>query len=248
MKDFTTTSFGLVIAYLLPGLVTLFSMSAWSENLRRIFRTLFSGQVDAGLLVSVGGCALVLGLVLNVFRWLTFERLICKKYKVAPTIFSKSSSTQQLQSFLMVIEETFRYHQFYGSIAILTPFLYLSWLRFFETLLINDSVFLWATFMFIMAELFFSWLLYESECGATEVEWIVAVCRLRWLRTGARAFQLIVLLLYSLELKHHFGSLAGRYKTLAVTVAFTFGGIAVAANAMAAQRRYSERANNLAGG
>jgi len=61
-------------------------------------------------------------------------------------------------------------------------------------------------------------------------------------------FQVVVALLYFLEVRYHFGGLGGRYQLFAVTVAFTFVGIAVGANAIAAQRRYSERANNLAGG
>ena len=248
MKDFTTTSFGLVVAYLLPGLVMLFGASAWSENIRKVLRTLFSAQIDAGLIVSVGGCALVVGLVLNVFRWLTFEKVICRKYKVASTIFSKSSSAQQIQSFLMIIEETFRYHQFYGSVAILTPFLYLSWLRLFERALLNDSVFLLVTFIFILAQFFLSWLPYEAASGATEATWIASACRSRWTRIGIRLFQLVVFLLYLLELRYHFGGLATRYKVIAATVGFTFAGIAIGANAIAAQRRYSERANNLAEG
>lgn len=248
MKDFTTTSFGLVIAYLLPGLVTLFGVSAWSQRVRMVFGSLFTAQVDGGLLVSVGACALVIGLVINVVRWLVFERLICRMYTVAPKIFSKSSSTSQLQSFLMIIEETFRYHQFYGSMTILTPFLYLSWLRFFESNLLQDSVFLWMTSLFIAAEYFLSWLSYEKRCGSAGAAWVDALYQYKYTQAGIYVLRGIVLFLYLLAFGYHFGGFAGRYALLAVTTVFTFGGIVIGANAMAAQRRYSERAKSLAGG
>lgn len=247
MKDFTTTSFGLIIAYLLPGLVALLGVSAWWDKLRAVLHSLFSAQVDGGLLVSVGTCALVIGLFLNVLRWLTFEHIICKKYKVSPNVFSNSQNSEKLQSFLMVIEETFRYHQFYGSIAILIPFLYTSWVRHVYPEILHDSVFLSTTFVFVLLEFLFCWLPYEAACGAAEAPRIAAAYKRRVTRNGVRAFQLVLIPLYFIVLKYHFGSLAGKYRLLAVTLVFIIGGISIAANAIAAQRRYSERANNLAG-
>lgn len=247
MKDFTTTSFGLVIAYLLPGLMAFLGVSAWSDRLRVVVRSLFSSQVDGGLLVSVGACAMVIGLIVNVLRWLTFERLICKKYRVATNVFSNSPSSEKLQSFLMVIEETFRYHQFYGSTAVLFPFLYLSWVRYFYPEIMQDSFFLLTTLFFVLLGLLLCWLPYEAACGAAEAPRIVAAYNRTLIRRSVRAFQVILIPLYLILITYHFGSLAGRYRLLTVTLLFIVGGIAVAANAIAAQRRYSERANHLAG-
>lgn len=48
MKDFTTTSFGLLVAYFLPGLLTLYGASPWSESLITLERNIVPrSEVDA---------------------------------------------------------------------------------------------------------------------------------------------------------------------------------------------------------
>jgi hypothetical protein len=182
-------------------------------------------------------------------RWLIFERTLCRKYKVAPKVFSQSGTAPQLQSFLMIIEETFRYHQFYGSLAIVMPFLYLSWLRYFETGSLRDSGFLMLTFLLALGQFLLCWLLYEAGSGATEAPWIAAAAgRVKNLRLVVPVTQAILIVLYLLTLKIHFGDLGGKLALVVVTFVFTFGAISIGANAIAALRRYSERANNLIGG
>src|SRR2546423_6629663 len=100
MKDFTTTSFGLVIAYLLPGFVGLLASAAWSEQVRQMFRLTVAAQGDAGLLIVIGGFALIIGLILNVFRWLIFERIVCTKYRIGPAVFASLREEHKLQTFL----------------------------------------------------------------------------------------------------------------------------------------------------
>ena len=247
MKDFTTTSFGLVIAYLLPGLVALLSLSAWSEQLHNMFGLAFTAHSDAGLLLLMGGFALVIGLVLNVFRWLTFERAICKKYRIGPEVFSSFRDEHKLQAFLMVIEETFRYHQFFGSLAILTPFLSLSWLRSLDPGSLDTHLMVLTTF-FILVEFGLSALWYELSCNACEARWITRFEAKRWPRRTVYVAFVLIILVFGVALKLHFGQLQGKYLLLFTLTAFMLIGIAMGANAIAAQRRYAERGESLGEG
>ncbi len=127
MKDITTTSFGLVIAYLLPGITSLYGLSFWFSDLEKMFRSFLTAESSVGLFLIVVLASLVMGLVVNSARWLLFER-------------SESDSLQKedlgnlgtdkviLEAYLARIDENFRYHQAYGGLAIALPFLFSGWL------------------------------------------------------------------------------------------------------------------------
>ncbi len=53
IKDVTSESFGLLIAYLLPGLMGLFGIAMWSATLRRLLATFLTEQSNFNLLGSV---------------------------------------------------------------------------------------------------------------------------------------------------------------------------------------------------
>jgi len=247
MKDFTTTSFGLVIAYLLPGLVGLLAFGAWSAQVRQMFRLVAAAQGDAALLIVMGGFALVIGLILNVFRWLIFEQIVCTKYRIGPGLFASLRDEHRLQTFLMVIEETFRYHQFFGSISILTPLLCLSWLQWLSPASPDKLLMVFAIiFMFTEFVLMILW--YELRCNPCEARWVSRLESKRWPRNLICLSVLVTLLVFGLALRIHFGDLKGKYYLLLMITLFVTIGIALGANAIASQRRYFERGNSLAEG
>ncbi len=258
MKDVTTTSFGLLIAYLLPGTVALYGAVFWSQSLAEVYRTSLSAKSDATLFLLIAIAALVVGLLINTARWLFFERALCKEYRLSPDVFRSFTDEHKLQTFLLVIEETFRYQQFLGNIAIQTPFLYLSWLKWYDSSLIGDTGFLTITIIFcaIITALFV--IRYEVECGAAGAKgyfrnksWARQVhSKLggnrgsRWILFGSC---MILILLYLMFMCCHFSDMTGKYVLFFVTLGFLASGLAVGANAVAAQKRYSERGNMLKG-
>ena len=67
--------------------------------------------------------SLALGMQLNVIRWLLFERVICRKWRLSSEDFVTLSQDGRLTAFHTARDENFRYHQFYGAMTILVPFL-----------------------------------------------------------------------------------------------------------------------------
>ena len=61
MKDVTSTSFGLVIAYLLPGLMALYALSYFSIPVHALFLTFLKAESNVGLFLLVDAVCLLLG-------------------------------------------------------------------------------------------------------------------------------------------------------------------------------------------
>lgn len=121
VKDITSTSFGLLIAFLLPGLVGLYSLSCWSMTLRKVFDTFLTVNANVGLSVVVLLAALAVGLLVTAVRWAVFECWICKKDHLSSSDFERLNGESKLLVFRAVVDEHYRYHQFWGGMCIVIP-------------------------------------------------------------------------------------------------------------------------------
>lgn len=129
MKDITSTSFGLFIAFLLPGLEVSYTLSLWFSSVADVFRTFLTSQSNVGLFLLVLTAALTFGLIVAVFRWLIFELWLCRGHKLNNSDFAQLGIEAKLLAFRAAIDEHYRYHQFYGATAIVLPFFYAGLLR-----------------------------------------------------------------------------------------------------------------------
>ncbi len=129
MKDVTSTSFGLLVAFLLPGLAGLYSISFWSPPIRRVFETFLTAQSNVGLSILVLLAALTVGLIVTVLRWWIFECWVSRKYRLAADEFAKLDSDSKLASFRAAVDEHYRYHQFWGGMFVVFPFLFIGALK-----------------------------------------------------------------------------------------------------------------------
>jgi hypothetical protein len=129
MPDITSTSFGLLIAFLLPGLAGLYSFGFWSARVRRAFDTLWTAQSNVGAFLLVLLCALTVGLLITVVRWIVFECLLCKKHRLTGQDFGKLSTDGKLSSFRALADEHYRYHQFWGGMCVAMPPLFIGLVR-----------------------------------------------------------------------------------------------------------------------
>jgi hypothetical protein len=129
MKDVTSTSFGLLIAFLLPGLLALFGFALWEPSLASIFNTFLTAESNLGLFLLVILGAILTSLEISLVRWLLFELLLCRRHRLTPADFSELGAQGKLKAFQGAVEEHYRYHQFWGGIAIVIPFLYAGWAR-----------------------------------------------------------------------------------------------------------------------
>jgi hypothetical protein len=127
MIDITSTSFGLLIANVLPGLVTLFGLSYFLPELRRLFDTFLNGESNLGLFLLVALMSITASLLVTLVRWYIFELHLCRKIHLNPDDFDGLSGTGKITAFRAAVDEHYRYHQFFGSMTIALPVLFLGW-------------------------------------------------------------------------------------------------------------------------
>lgn len=258
MKDVTSTSFGLIIAYLLPGVAALYGTTFWFAKTNEVLQTVLAGKSDISLSLLIAGTAVLVGLLLNVLRWLFFECLIYRCIKLSPSVFAAMKDEHKLQAFLAVIEETFRYHQFLGNIALLTPFIYLCWLKWYEDGSLQNTSFLLCTSLFILLEVTLGILSSDLRDSGTGMKTYLRNVRLAklvkakifhgvaWARRVCMASIIVVIpLSYLITLKLLFGNLNGKYLLYFATVGFVFFGLVIGANSIAALQRYIKRGESL---
>lgn len=125
--DITSTSFGLLIAYLLPGLVALFGLSYWIQELRDLFDAFLTGGSNIGLFLLVALASIATNLQVTLIRWAIFEEWICRRYSLKPEDFKDMSNEGKFSAFRGAVDEHYRYHQFWGCMAIALPILFIGW-------------------------------------------------------------------------------------------------------------------------
>lgn len=124
MKDITSTSFGLMIAYLLPGLAGLYALSFWCEPVRDCLSAFLMANSNVGLFLLVTFVAIGLGLQITVLRWLVFECIFCRRHSLSARDYAALGQESRLAAFRVSVDEHYRYHQFWGGITVVLPFLF----------------------------------------------------------------------------------------------------------------------------
>ena len=127
-KDVTSTTFGLLIAYLLPGLAAFYAFSFWSDRVATWFGLIFSGQASGSLLVMVILGAILIGVQLSVARDLLFLCVICRDCRFDPLKLRTISQEGKFAAYRMLVDELYRYHQFWGAMTFVQPVLFWGWI------------------------------------------------------------------------------------------------------------------------
>jgi hypothetical protein len=129
MKDLTSTSFGYVIAFLLPGLCGLYALSYWSGAVDQLLQPAIKADATVGPSVILLLIALGIGLCVSAVRFFVFEKFLCRKHHFPPDMFGKLTKENRLVSFKAVVDEQYRYHQFYGGCAVVLVVVVAGWLH-----------------------------------------------------------------------------------------------------------------------
>lgn len=116
-KDSLATSFGLVIAYILPGMAGLFGLTFWFPGLRHSFVAFEKSASNVGIFLLVLMLALMVGLILNSVRWAIFEAWHHDRLKTEE-LANLMLDRQKVAAYRARLEEDFRYHQFNGNTAL----------------------------------------------------------------------------------------------------------------------------------
>lgn len=129
MKDVTATSFGLIIAYLLPGLAGFYAFTFYFQRVASLFSKFGSSESNVGLFLLVILASVIVGLEISVIRWVVFEGCLCRNHKLKPEDLKNLANKDKYVAFRMLVDEQYRYHQFFGGMAIAQPYLFFGWLR-----------------------------------------------------------------------------------------------------------------------
>ena len=135
-KDQAAETFGLIIAYLLPGVVGLFSLSLWSTSVDTALKTFLTSASNINLFLLVVIASLAIGLMLAAIRGLIFERWhifnLGYKSKVTPLTseeFKALASPEKFAPFRAIVDAHYRYHQCWGGILVVLPVFYFGWVQ-----------------------------------------------------------------------------------------------------------------------
>jgi len=128
IKDVTSTTFGLIIAYLLPGIAGLYAMSFWSVRIETWFGRVLDGDASFGLILFMILGATVVGLQLSVVRSLVFECVLCRDCHFDSAALTGISDAGKFAAYRMLIDEQLRYHQFWGAMSVAQPVLFYGWI------------------------------------------------------------------------------------------------------------------------
>jgi hypothetical protein len=128
MKEITDKNFGVIIAFLIPGFMLLWGLSFSSKEVAT-----WISSSGAGSAPTIGGflystlASLALGLLVSAIRWLLVDHFLYWITRVRrPTIdFSKLKQKDAFLAFEGVVENHYRYYQYYSNtlVAVVASFL-----------------------------------------------------------------------------------------------------------------------------
>ena len=123
MSEFGSTTFGYVIAYLLPGLTASVSGAFFSSHIAHLFSRVIDDQnLPLGLMGSLA--AIAVGLFLSLFRALIFEEWLWRSERLSADDYASLASDDQVyKAYDRVTDEAYRFHQFWGGMALALPML-----------------------------------------------------------------------------------------------------------------------------
>lgn len=126
MGDVTARNFGLLVAYLIPGFVALWGVSFLSDPVRA---WLWGGAADGA---TVGGflyvtlASVAVGMTASAVRWAVIDWLHHATGVKSPK-WDDAVLEKKLSAFEYVVEQHYRYYQFYGNSLVALLFTYGAW-------------------------------------------------------------------------------------------------------------------------
>lgn len=117
MRDVSNRNFGLLIAYLVPGVVGLWGLSYLVPELRPwLVGQPFEQPTVGGFLYLTLG-AVTLGMIASVVRWAVLDTIHHASGLEAPR-WSDERLHERLSGYDWLVENHYRYYQFYGNTLI----------------------------------------------------------------------------------------------------------------------------------
>jgi len=117
MNELSEKNFGLLIAYVLPGFVTLWGISLFSTTVDSWITNSQHGAPTVAGFLYVTLASLAVGLTVSAVRWILVDSLH-HATGVTPPHWEFANLDDRLQGFLALVENHYRYYQFYANSAV----------------------------------------------------------------------------------------------------------------------------------
>jgi hypothetical protein len=130
MRDVSPFSFGIAVAYLIPGVVVVWGASYLSPILRTWLATPRDNLPTVGGLLYVTAASLAAGMTVSAIRWAVFDTLH-HRTGVAPPRWHFAALPEKLEAYQALIEIHYRYYQLHAHLLIALAFAYVA--RFLAT-------------------------------------------------------------------------------------------------------------------
>ncbi len=119
----TEQNFGLLIAFVLPGLVTLWGVSFFSPTVAAWLRVTPAGAPTIAGFLFVTLASVAAGLIVSAVRWAVVDSLH-HATGIEPPPWDFGRLDEQLPIFLALVENHYRFYQFYANMFIAAAFTY----------------------------------------------------------------------------------------------------------------------------
>jgi hypothetical protein len=123
MKEVSSSNFGLLIAFLLPGFVALFGVSFFSETVRTWLTVASADAPTVGGFLYVTLASLAAGLTVSTVRWAIIDTVHhCTGVRQPNWDFSRLQDN--IAAYQVLNEFHYKFYQFYGNMLISLVFVY----------------------------------------------------------------------------------------------------------------------------
>ena len=112
--------FGLLIAYVLPGFMLLAALSLVAPPLQLWLLGRADATPSVGGVLYVTAASILIGKLLNLFRWAALDTLHARMGVRRP-VWDERLLPGRQQAFEMLVEQHYRYYQFYGNVFLALP-------------------------------------------------------------------------------------------------------------------------------
>jgi hypothetical protein len=126
VKDISSTSFGYLIAFVLPGIFGLYALSRWFPELNATLQPILTPTTSIGPSFVFLAVAIGVGVCISGIRYFAFESGIYHERK-SPKYHGMDADALARQK--AIVDELYRYHQFYGNCAVAALILFAGWVR-----------------------------------------------------------------------------------------------------------------------
>ena len=127
MEGITSTTFGYLIAFLLPGTVLVQALSYTSQSIHNLLETAKEKDPGLSIVLFLVILALISGLIVSSIRDVIMDRVLCniRWPKIKLETFERRDidlkilfDQEKRAIYESFIENQYRYHQFYGNMCI----------------------------------------------------------------------------------------------------------------------------------